>query len=96
MLGRTNLLVIITGVCIMNHPVLIAKKLSVDEFIHLHDLANHPKHHNKNTAYFWVTSDLTIGCSGIYSPLMSTDWEMNSAEEFLAYIEQQKLLRTIE
>lgn len=96
MLGRTNLLVTITGVCIMNHPVLLASTLTDDEFNHLYNLANFPKCLTKNISYFWILTDLSIGCSNLQAHHDFSNCTIASAEEFLQYIEQQKLLRTLE
>lgn len=80
----------------MNHPVLLGSTITDDEFTHLCDLTNFIKCPAKNTCYFWVLSNLTIGCSNIRPHQDFSNCTVATIEEFLQYIEQQKLLRTLE
>ena len=81
---------------VMGHPVLLGTKLTDSEFKQLYDLANFPKYTIREKAYFWVLSDLSIGCSNRYSFVNSVDKELNTLDEFLSYINEQKLLRILE
>lgn len=80
----------------MNHPVLLASTLTDDEFNHLYNLSNYPKYPTKNISYFWILSDLSIGCSDIRPHQDFSNYAITSAEEFLSYINEQKLLRILE
>ena len=78
----------------MINPILLGSTLTDDEFKHLHNLAGYLKCDNKDNSYFWILSDLSIGCSNLR---MYQDFTyIVLKEEFLSYIEQQKLLRTLE
>ena len=79
----------------MGHPVLLGTKLTDSEFKQLYDLANFPKYTIREKAYFWVLSDLSIGCSR-YSFVNSVDKELNTLDEFLSYINEEKLSRILE
>ena len=79
----------------MNHPVLLASTLTDDEFNHLYNLADNPKCPNKAISYFWILTDLSIGCSNLQAHHDFSKCAIASAEEFLTYIEQQKLLRIL-
>ena len=95
-MGITCLLGNVASGDFMNHPVLLASTLTDDEFNHLYNLANFPKYPSKKISYFWVLSDLSIGCSDIRPHQDFSNCAIASAEEFLAYIEQQKLLRVLQ
>lgn len=96
MLGRINLLVTITGICIMNHPVLLASTITDDEFNYLYNLANFPKCPTKKIAYFWILTDLSIGCSNLQAHQDFSNCNVLTMDEFLAYVEQQRLLRILQ
>ena len=80
----------------MISPVLQGSTLTDDEFKHLCDLTSFIKCPAKDTCYFWVLSNLTIGCSNIRPHQDFSNCTAATIEELLSYIEQQKLLRTIE
>ena len=80
----------------MVSPVVLCSTITDDEFEHLRDLSNSPECDNRYYSYFWVVSDLSIGCSKIHPQQDFRDRTVLTMDEFLSYIEQQKLLRTIE
>lgn len=81
---------------VMDHPVLLGSSLTDDEFNYLFNLSNFPKYPGKNISYFWILSDLSIGCSPIRPHQDFSNHVVVMLDEFLTYIEQQKLLRTIQ
>lgn len=81
---------------VMGHPVLLGTKLTDSEFKQLYNLANFPKYTIREKAYFWVLSDLSIGCSNAYSSIYTSDRQVETVDEFLSYIKEQKLLRILE
>lgn len=80
----------------ISSPILLGSNLTNEEFRYLYSLANFPKYTIREKAYFWVLSDLSIGCSNKYSFVNTVDRQVETVDEFLTYIEQQKLLRTIQ
>ena len=80
----------------MGSPILLGSNLTDGEFEHLRDLSNSPECDNRYYSYFWVVSDLSIVCSKIHPQQDFRDRTVLTKDEFLSYIEQQKLLRTIE
>lgn len=94
-MGRSSLLDNVASGDFMNHPVLLGSTLTDDEFNHLYNLANFPKCSTKKISYFWILTDLSIGCSNLQAHHDFSNCAIASAEEFLTYIEQQKLLRIL-
>lgn len=80
----------------MNHPVLLGSTLTDDEFKHLCDLTSFIKCPAKDTCYFWVLSNLTIGCSNMRPHQDFSNRDVLTMNEFLSYINEQKLLRILE
>ena len=80
----------------MNRPILLGSTLTDDEFKHLYDLTIFFKCPDKDTCYFWVLSNLTIGCSNIHPLQDFSNCAVLTLDEFLAYIKEQKLLRILE
>ena len=80
----------------MSHPILLGSKLTQSEFKQLYDLANFPKYTVREKAYFWVLSDLSIRCSKEYGFVNTSDRQVETVDEFLSYIKEQKLLRILE
>ena len=79
----------------MDHPILLASSLTNEEFRYLHNLANFRRCPGKDISYFWVLSDLSIGCSLIRPHQDFSNCAVLTMDEFLTYIEQQKLLRIL-
>ena len=75
----------------MNHPVLLGSTLTDDEFKHLCDLAGFIKYPTKNSTYFWVLANLSIGCSLIRSHHDFSNCDVLTMNEFLAYIKEHQL-----
>ena len=80
----------------MDHPILLGSALTDDEFKHLCDLTGFIKCHTKNSTYFWVLTNLSIGCSLIRPHNDFSNCDVLTMNEFLAYIKEQKLLRILE
>ena len=80
----------------MGSPILLGSNLTQSEFKQLYDLANFPKYTVREKAYFWVLSDLSIGCSKKYGFVNTSDRQVETVDEFLSYIKEQKLLRILE
>lgn len=80
----------------MNHPILLGSTLTDDEFKHLCGLTSFIKCPAKDTCYFWVLSNLAIGCSLIRPHHDFSNCDVLTMNEFLAYIKEQKLLRILE
>ena len=80
----------------MGYPVLLGSSLTDDEFKHLCDLTNLPKFPIRREAYFWVLSNLSIGCGDSFFFDELLDKEADTVDEFLSYINEQKLLRILE
>ena len=80
----------------MNHPVLLGSTLTDDEFKHLCDLTDFIKCPTKNSTYFWVLANLSIGCNLIRPHNDFSNCDILTMNEFLAYIKEQKLLRILE
>ena len=80
----------------MSHPLLLGSTLTDDEFKHLCDLTNLLKYPIKDISYFWVQSDLSIGCDQSYFFDKASDRQVETVDEFLSYIKEQKLLRILE
>ena len=81
---------------VMNHPVLLGSTLTDDEFKHLCNLAQFIECPTKNTSYFWISSVLSIGCNDIQPHQDFSNRNVLTMDEFLQYIEQQKLLRILQ
>ena len=80
----------------MDHPVLLGSTLTDGEFKHLCDLTKSLKCSTKDIIYFWLLSDLSIGC-GLIRPYQDfSNCDVLTMNEFLAYIKEQKLLRILE
>lgn len=95
-MGITCLLGNVASGDFMNHPVLLASTLTDDEFNHLYNLADNPKCPNKAISYFWILTDLSIGCSNLQAHHDFSKCAVLTMDEFLQYIEQQKLLRILQ
>lgn len=80
----------------MRSPILLGSSLTQSEFKQLYDLANFPKYTIREKAYFWILSDLSIWCSNKYSFVNTSDRQVETVDEFLSYIKEQKLLRILE
>ena len=80
----------------MGSPILLGSNLTDDEFKHLYDLTSFIKYPAKDTCYFWVLSNLTIGCSPLRPHQDFSNRDVLTLDEFLAYIKEQKLLRILE
>ena len=80
----------------MNRPVLLGSTLTDEEFKHLCDLRGFIKCPTKNSTYFWVLANLSIGCSLIHPHHDFSNYDVLTMNEFLAYIKEQKLLRILE
>ena len=80
----------------MGSPILLGSDLTNEEFRYLYNLANFPKYTIREKAYFWVLSDLSIGCSNAYSYIYTSNRQVETVDEFLSYIKEQKLLRILE
>ena len=80
----------------MNHPVLLGSTLTDDEFKHLCDLTCFIKCPTKNSTYFWLLANLSIGCSLIRPHNDFSNCDVLTMNEFLAYIKEQKLLGILE
>ena len=80
----------------MSHPVLLGSTLTDDEFKQLYDLTSFPKYGIREDACFWVQSDLSIGCSNSYFFDKASDRQVETVDEFLSYINEQKLIRILE
>lgn len=80
----------------MHSPILLGSNLTQSEFKQLYDLANFPKYPIREEAYFWVLSNLSIGCGNKYSLINTPDRQVETVDEFLSYINEQKLLRILE
>ena len=81
---------------VMGHPILLGTNLTDSEFKQLYDLANYPKYTIREKAYFWVLSDLSIGCSNAYNFVNTSNRQVETVDEFLSYIKEQKLLKVLE
>ena len=81
---------------VMNHPVLLGSTLTDAEFKHLCDLMGFIKCPTKNSTYFRVLSNLSIGCSPIHPHHDFSNCAVSTMNEFLSYIKEQKLLRILE
>lgn len=80
----------------MDHPVLLGSTLTDDEFKHLCNLTKFLKCPTKDITYFWLLSDLSIGCSLIRPHHDFSNRDVLTMNGFLAYIKEQKLLRILE
>ena len=80
----------------MINPVLLGSSLTDNEFKHLCDLTNLLKYPIKDISYFWVLANLSIGCSNIRPHTKFSNCAVLTMDEFLQYIEQQKLLRILQ
>lgn len=80
----------------MSDIVLLSTNLTDSEFKQLYDLASFPKYSIREDACFWVQSDLSIGCSHSYFFDKASDRQVETVDEFLSYIKEQKLLRILE
>ena len=80
----------------MNRPVLLGSTLTDDEFKHLRDLTGFIKCPTKNSTYFWVLANLSIGCSLIRPYHDFSNCAVSTMNKFLSYINEQKLLRILE
>lgn len=80
----------------MINPILLGSTLTDAEFKHLCNLTKFIKCPTKNITYFWILSDLSIGCSTIRPHQDFSNSNVLTMDEFLAYVEQQRLLRTIQ
>jgi hypothetical protein len=85
-----------SGGSVMHRPVLLGSTLTDDEFKHLCNLAQFIECPTKNTSYFWISSDLSIGCNDKHPHQDFSNRNVLTMDEFLAYIEQQKLLWTLQ
>ena len=79
----------------MNYPVLLGSSLTDAEFKHLCDLTNLLNYPIKDISYFWVLSNLSIGCSNIRPHTNFSNCAVLTMNEFLSYINEQKLLRIL-
>ena len=76
---------------VMDHPILLGSTLTDGEFKHLCNLTKFPKCPGKDISYFWVLSDLSIGCRLIRPHQDFSNCDVLTMNEFLAYIKEQKL-----
>ena len=79
----------------MISPVLLGSTMTDDEFNHLCDLTSFIKCPTKNSTYFWVLANLSIGCNLVLPHHVFSNREVVTMDEFLAYIKEQKLLRIL-
>lgn len=80
----------------MVSPVVLGSTITDDEFNHLYGLTNTHEYASRYYNYFWVASDLSIWCSKIHPQQDFRDRDVLTMDEFLQYIEQQKLLRILQ
>ena len=80
----------------MISPVLLGSTMTDDEFNHLCDLTIFIKCPTKNSIYFWVLANLSIGCNLVLPHQDFSNCDVLTLDEFLAYIKEQKLLRILE
>ena len=80
----------------MHYPVLLGSSLTNDEFKHLCDFMNLFNYPIKDISYFWVLSDLSIEYSNIRPHTNFSNCAVLTMNEFLSYINEQKLLRILE
>ena len=80
----------------MIDPILLGSTLTDDEFKHIFELTSLIKYPAKDTCYFWVLSNLTIGCSPLRPHQDFSNLSVLTMDEFLAYIKEHKLLRILE